>query len=266
MKRLLPLILIVLFFIPSLACSVVIPNSPNAVKGSGNIVTQTVDVKNFSSVSLENSADVYLEQGSTESVTVEADDNILPLLETKVRGKELLLSTKPNTSIDSSRKIIYRITAKDLSGISLNGSGNFNVSPIKADSMDISLDGSGNIKIDELATGKLSIQLNGSGNIGINKVSASSTDASVDGSGDIRLAGQSPTQKISFNGSGNYAAGDLKSESVEISIPGSADVTVWATEELKAEIDGSGTVRYYGKPSVDQSGDGSGKIVSLGEK
>jgi len=238
----------------------------NTVRGSGNIKTQTVDVSDFNSVSLENSGDVYIEQGSTESVTVEADDNILPLLETKVIGKELVLTTKPNTSIDPSRKIVYRITTKDLSGISLKGSGDFYVSPIESDSMDISVDGSGNIKIDDLATGKLSIRLNGSGNIGIDKVTATSTDASINGSGDIQLAGQSPTQEISFNGSGNYLAGDLESKSVDIHIPGSADVTVWATDELKAQINGSGTVRYYGKPTVDQSGNGSGKIVSLGEK
>ncbi len=265
MKKHLPLILIVLFFVPSLACRALSMNY-NAVRGSGNIQTQTVDVKNFNSITLENSADVYIEQGQTESVTVQADDNILPLLETKVRGKELVLSTKPNTSIDPSRKIVYRITAKDLSGLSLQGSGNFNVSPIKSDSMDISLDGSGNIKIGDLVTGKLSMRLNGSGNIGIDKVSASSTDASINGSGDIKLAGQSPTQQISFNGSGNYLAGDLNSKSAEIRIPGSADVTVWVTDTLSANINGSGTVRYYGKPTVNQTGNGSGKIVSLGDK
>ena len=127
------------------------------VKGSGNIETQTVDVSNFDQITLEISGDVYVEHGPTESVTVETDDNILPLLETKVRGKELVLTTKPNQGIDPSRKIVYRITAKDLRGISIRGSGNFNVSPLQSDSMDLSLDGSGNIEIDDLATGKLSL-------------------------------------------------------------------------------------------------------------
>ncbi len=266
MKRHLPLLLIALLFIPSLACSIVIPANPNAIKGSGNIVTQTLDVSNFNSVTLENSGDVYLEQGQTESVTVEADDNILPLLETKVVGKELVLSTKPNTSINPSQKIVYRITVKDLSRISLDGSGNFYVSPIQSDSMEISLQGSGNINVDDLSTGRLSMNLDGSGNISIDKLTATAEEASINGSGDVKLAGEAPTQKISFNGSGNYRAGDLKSQSVDINIPGSADVTVWVTDSLKARIDGSGTVRYYGKPSVDQTGNGSGKIVSLGDK
>jgi hypothetical protein len=265
MKRQFPLILIILFFVPSLACRAVSMNY-NAVRGSGNIETQTVDVSNFNRITLENSGDVYVEQGQTESVTVEADDNILPLLETKVRGKELFLTTQPNQNIDPSRKIVYRITVKDLSGISLDGSGNFFVGPIQSGSMDLSVNGSGDIKIDDLSTGKLSVDLNGSGNIGVDKLKATALDASVNGSGDIDLAGQAPTQKISFNGSGNYKAGNLNSKSAEIKIPGSADVTVWVTDTLNANIDGSGTVRYYGKPSVNQTGNGSGKIVSLGEK
>jgi hypothetical protein len=263
MKRSLPLLLLVLFFIPSLACSTIIPG---AVQGSGNIETQTFNVSNFDRVRLDGFGDVYIQQGDTESLSVQTDDNIMPYLEIKVSGNELQLSTKPNVNLDPSKSIIYNLTVKDLSNISLNGSGKFIVSPLQSDSMDLSINGSGSIKIDDLKTGKLSMNLNGSGNIAIDKLSATSTDTSINGSGDIKLAGQVPTQKISFNGSGNYQAGDLKSESADIDIPGSADVTVWVTDTLNAQIDGSGTVRYYGMPSVNQTGNGSGKIVSLGDK
>jgi len=263
MKYRLPLLLIVLFFLPSLACSTLIPQ---AVNGSGNIETQTFNVSNFDSVRLDGFGDVYIEQGDKESLSVQTDDNLFQYLDIKVSGNELRLSTKPNANLNPSKSITYKLTVKDLSGITLNGSGKFYVSPIESDSMDIAVNGSGDINIDELATGKLSMNLNGSGNIVIDKLSASSTDASINGSGDIKLAGEAPTQEISFNGSGNYLAGDLKSKSANINIPGSADITVWVTDALKAHIDGSGTVRYYGKPTVDQNGNGSGKLVSLGEK
>ena len=263
MKTRPPLLLLVLFFIPALACSTIIPGS---VKGSGNLETQTFNVSNFDRVRLDGFGDVYIEQGDRESLSVQTDDNLLPYLDIKVSGNELQLSVKPNSNLNPSQSITYNLTVKDLSRITLNGSGKFYLSPVQSDSMDIAVNGSGDINIDDLATGKLSMALNGSGNIAIDKLSASSTDASINGSGDIKLAGEAPTQEISFNGSGNYLAGDLKSESAEISIPGSADITVWVTDTLKAHIDGSGTVRYYGKPTVDQNGNGSGKLVSLGEK
>ena len=80
-------------------------------------MTQAVDVSNFDSVSLEGSGEVYIEQGQTESLTIEADDNILPLLETKVEEMNLSWTTKPNLNIDPSQAIVYRITVKDLAAI-----------------------------------------------------------------------------------------------------------------------------------------------------
>ncbi|MCK4901375.1 MAG: DUF2807 domain-containing protein, partial [Anaerolineales bacterium] len=44
------------------------------------------------------------------------------------------------------------------------------------------------------------------------------------------------------------------------------DITIWVTESLEARINGSGNVRYYGRPTVSSSGNGSGDITSLGEK
>jgi PBP1b-binding outer membrane lipoprotein LpoB len=263
MKHRFSLLLIVLFFLPSLACYTMTGQSVN---GSGSLQTQTFDVSNFDRVRLDGFGDVYVEQGDVESLTVQTDENILPYLDIKVSGNELQLSVKPNVNLNPSKSIKYNLTVKDLSRIALNGSGKFYVSPIQSDSMDLSVNGSGDIKVDDLSTGRLSMNLNGSGTISIDKLKATSTDASINGSGDIKLAGEAPTQEISFNGSGNYLAGDMKSESANIRIPGSADITVWVTDTLKANIDGSGTVRYYGKPTVDQTGNGSGKLVSLGEK
>jgi hypothetical protein len=263
MRYRLPLLLFVLFFLPSLACSTLIPQSVN---GSGNLETQTFNVSNFDRVRLDGFGDVYIEQGDKESLSVQTDDNLLPYLDIKVSGNELQLSVKPNANLNPSKSITYNLTVKDLSAITLNGSGKFFVSPLQSDLMDLAVNGSGDINIDDLKTSKLSMALNGSGNIAIDKLSASSADASINGSGNIKLAGEAPTQEISFNGSGNYMAGDLKSKSANINIPGSAEITVWVTDALKAHIDGSGTVRYYGKPTVDQNGNGSGKLVSLGEK
>lgn len=263
MKHYLPFLLIISLFLPSLACNAL---SMNHIQGSGKIVTQEVNVSNFDSVSLEGSGDVYIQQGQTESLTVEADDNIMPVLINKVVGNQLVLTTKPNQSLEPSQKVVYRITVKDLTGLSLKGSGNFFVSPVKSNSMDISLNGSGDINMDDLATSKLSVDLNGSGNVSIDKLATTSNDVTVNGSGDVKLAGQADSQNVTYSGSGKYLAGDLETNSADIRVPGSADLTVWVKEKLNVSINGSGTVSYYGTPTVSQTGQGSGKLNSLGAK
>jgi hypothetical protein len=263
MKRNLSLLLILLFFIPSLACGTFTTRS---IAGSGNIETQTFDVNDFDRVLLEGFGDVYIEQGQSEGLSVQADSNIIPLLTIEVRGRELRLGTKQGVGITPSKSITYNLAVKNLNGISLAGSGNFYVEPVKSSDITVSLPGSGNINLKGLNAGNLSVDLNGSGNITIETINAKTIDASLRGSGDIKLEGNVNSQTVTLSGSGNYLTGNLQTDIANVSIPGSANVTVWVNDELKVNINGSGDIQYYGKPTIDQNISGSGNINALGEK
>jgi predicted small secreted protein len=73
MKRLTVILLAISLAI--VACNI---SLPSGVQGSGNIVTQSIDVGGFDQVGLTTIGNVYIEQGDTESLTIETDDNILP--------------------------------------------------------------------------------------------------------------------------------------------------------------------------------------------
>lgn len=263
MKRHFYFFLITLLFVPSLACGWFRTSS---VVGSGEIVNQTIDVGNFDRVSLEGFGDVYIEQGQTESLSIQTDDNIFSFLDIKVRGRELILGLKNGVDVSPSESITYNLTVRDLNGIRLAGSGTFDVGPVESGDLTVSLSGSGDIHIKDLAADNLRIELNGSGNITVENANAKTVNTSLRGSGDIKLAGQSSMQELIMSGSGNYLAGDLETTSADISIPGSGDILVWVKDELNIKVNGSGNIRYYGKPNIDQSSSGSGEITSLGEK
>lgn len=263
MKLPLSLFLIVLLFLPSLACG---SFTTNPVIGSGEIVTQTIDVSGFHHIMLEGFGDVFIEQGQTESLSVETDENILPLLDIHVRGGELILGTKNGVDMNPSKSITYTLTVQDLDAIKLGGSGTFHVGSLKSGNFTISVSGSGDVDTSSLTADKLSIELNGSGNIRVENIDVTTVDTSLQGSGNVNLEGKADTQKVRVGGSGNYLAGDLQTNAADVSVPGSADVTVWAEDELKIKVSGSGNIRYYGKPVIDQSISGSGNITSLGEK
>ena len=79
MKRNIRLIFVLLLFLPSLACGTFTPKS--SIVGSGNIETQTIDVSGFDRVLLKGFGEVYIEQGPRESLSVQTDANIIPLLD-----------------------------------------------------------------------------------------------------------------------------------------------------------------------------------------
>ncbi len=71
------------------------------VVGSGTVVTASRSVSDFHGVSVSGVGQLVLENAGTESLTITADDNILPLLESEVRNGVLMLGPRPNTNLSS---------------------------------------------------------------------------------------------------------------------------------------------------------------------
>lgn len=257
------LFLVTLFFLPSLACGSLTTDS---VVGSGEVINQTIDISSFNRVTLEGFGAVFIEQGQTESLSVQTDENILPLLDIRVRGKELILGVKRGFDLTPSQGIIFNLTVRDLNQLTLAGSGTFDVGPVESKDLMVSLIGSGDINIKRVVAEALFIELNGSGNIALEDIDVKTVDTALQGSGDIRLEGKTNRQTVRVTGSGTILAGDLETTAADISIPGSGNLTVWITDQLAIQVNGSGDIRYYGQPTIDQSGSGSGDLISLGDK
>jgi hypothetical protein len=237
------------FLLVSVACSVSVnPQgfNSNQVRGSGVVKTETRDVSNFSKVDLNGSGDLTITVGDKEALTIEAEDNILPLLTSEVRGDTLVLSMKPGSSVNPTRPIRYNLTVKNLTSASLLGSGSISGSGLSADSFSASLIGSGNINLE--------------------KANFKTLNANIAGSGNMAIDGTADSQTVTIPGSGEYRAQDLKSQSAHVTIAGSGTTTVWASQSLDANILGSGTIKYYDSPTVSQKITGSGTVQSLGSK
>jgi hypothetical protein len=207
--------------VATLACST-ISIHVNTVTGSGNVVSETRSVRSFDSVALEGSGKVTISMGGNESVVVEADDNIVPLIETRVENGTLIISTKDNTNLTTHAGIRINITMKSLKGLYLRGSGEIDASGVAGDQVEIQLPGSG----------------------------------------DITVSGKANDLKISLPGSGNVTCDGLKVKSATINLNGSGNITAYASESLDATLRGSGTIRYSGNPpQVSKSITGSGTIT-----
>lgn len=217
------------------------------VTGSGNIVSESREVSGFDEVVLAGSGNLTITQGDGEALTVEADDNLMDLIETEVRNGVLYLGFKSGANIiNTSRAVQYQLTVDDLSELTISGSGNVSAESLVSDDFSLNVSGSGEAQIDRLTASEISIE--------------------ISGSGDVDIVGAVEEQSITVSGSGNYRAGDLVSENVTVRISGSGNATVWVAEMLDVVVSGSGNVEYYGTPRVNQQVSGSGNIRSLGNK
>jgi hypothetical protein len=258
------------------------------VTGSGRIASETRNVSGFTSVTLAGIGNVYLTQGTTESVRIEAEDNLIPYFDTSVQGSTLKIGIKDRymgISLLPTQPVKFYVTLPRIETVTLAGSGDILAGTIRTDTFGISLLGSGNISTDTLDATNVDIHLNGSGKVTLGTVTAREVTANIAGSGDIQLdtlaadkitsktagsgnitiGGKVTEQSAAILGSGDYRAGGLKSNTATVQVSGSGNSQVSADGTLNVTILGSGDVAYSGSPKVNASIAGSGKVNQAGQ-
>jgi hypothetical protein len=209
--------------------------------------TQDRHLTGFHAVSLSSSFDVYVTQGTTESVKVEAPSDVIDRIITEVDGDVLKIRNKNGTFNwnswfgSSHKKIVIYVSVKDIHAISVSGSGDVSFKEgLHSDKFDLHLSGSGDVQ------GKLDVK---------------TLSASISGSGDVKLSGIAETSTVGLSGSGDFMARDLVTVTSMVRTSGSGDASVNATQKLDARISGSGDIRYTGgAKQVSSSSNGSGDV------
>ena len=69
---------------------------------------------------------VQIAYGNSNSVTVEADENLLPYIETTVENGKLSIKSKKNVNLKSSSKMNVYVSMTKINSLQLSGSGNIN--------------------------------------------------------------------------------------------------------------------------------------------
>lgn len=212
------------------------------VKGNGNVVTVTRTTSDYDAIGVGGSFDVILVKGSEGKITIEGEENIIPYIETEVRGNTLKIKYQKNTNIKTTRKLTITVPYENIDAVSLGGSGN--------------ITSKGTLKVNDLKA-----SLGGSGNISLN-VDADEVTANIGGSGNIRLEGISKDFTCSIAGSGSIKAYDLETDELSATIAGSGSIRTTVKTKIKAKVVGSGSIYYKGNPKyIDTKSVGSGDVI-----
>jgi len=190
------------------------------LRGSGDLVTESRTVSGFDEIVVLGSGNVIVDVTGTETLEIEAEDNIMEFLTTEVVNGRLELGFESGQPLSPSRDITYTITAADLNAMTINGSGNIDATDIDTDTFEVT----------------------------------------ISGSGDVEPQGASNHLRVTISGSGRFDGTGLESATGEVGVSGSGNVVVNVTDELSVTISGSGDVQYMGDPALDSSVSGSGDI------
>jgi putative autotransporter adhesin-like protein len=188
------------------------------ILGSGKVQQQKREVGSFNSISTEGAFDFEIVCQKPQSVEIEGDDNVLPLVTTEVSNNVLHIKSLRGYSV--SRPITLRISLPDLTGLSASGAGNIEVSGIKNEKFGIDVNGAPTIRAAG-ETRNLNIDANGAGKIDTHKLRAARVVVEANGASRVEV----------------YAA-----EKLDVTVSGPSQVIYEGDAVVNKTVNGPGSV------------------------
>lgn len=213
----------------------------NSVKGNGVVKTETRTTSDYDKISVSGSFTVTLTSGKEGKISLTGEENILDYVITEVEGTNLKIKFKKHSNINYNKKIQVTIPIEQIKSIALSGSGSItSETEIKAAHLQTAQSGSGKISL---------------------HVNTQKIDAALSGSGQLVLSGSTTNFDIALSGSGRVDSNKMKSENVSAQVSGSGRVNLTTSQSITAVVSGSGQINYSGNPKiVEEKVSGSGGI------
>lgn len=207
-------------------------SSRETIEGNGKLVTRSVDVKSFNALKASGVYELKLSQGATESVKIEADENLQELFEVRNEGNKLVIQTKDlkNKNLKSKNKMRVHVTFKNLKEMELSTVGN-----VKSE--------------DRLAFDNLSLSNRSVGNVNL-ELTANKVNIENSSVGNVTLSGKAQDAVFRNSGVGSFKAGDFAVQTVNIDNSGIGSAEVNAAKELKVADNWLGKVKNKGAAPV----------------
>lgn len=215
MKRVMGIVLSLAMVGPAIA------EDKGQVVGNGQVAKETRDIAAFDTLRLEIAANVTITIGKPGPLTIEADENILPLIETTIKDGKLQITAK--RSFSSKKPVIITGSAANIAAVEVSGSGGVTVTGLDNETLAIALKGSADVTV-QGRTAKLNVDLKGSGDVSCYELAADDVNVNIKGSGDVEVS----------------AATTLNA-----TVMGSGDITYKGSPRVKTRVIGSGDIEQH---------------------
>lgn len=230
--------LLMTIFLSSCGFDIQIGDFGTGEKGNGNIVTDTRSItEDFTKVSASEGLMVYVTQADEFSIEVEADDNIIDLIDTEIRNGKLRINCSKN--IGRATKNIYVSLPKitELSGSS--GSHLETKNTIKTSELEVDASSGAVLEL-EIVSNEIDIDASSGAN--------------------LRISGTADEAIIDVSSGGNINAKNLITQNCNAGASSGGNVKVQVSRSLIADASSGGNISYSGEPTVETKKSVSGSV------
>jgi len=211
------------------------------IRGNQNVISEsrTIDSK-FNEIDIQQGIKLYLTQGNSNSLKVEADENIMELLVTEVKNNQLKIYFKKNVYKAKARNVY--LTTNSISSIDAS---------------------SGSSVISENTWQSTNLQIHASSGSSVKfHVNADEISCSSSSGSNIRLYGKTNNLSVKASSGSSIDADELNSVDTYAKASSGASINVNVSGKLTAKACSGGDVDYEGNPTTIDKDTSSGGSVN----
>lgn len=201
------------------------------VQGNGRVEEQKRQIESFESISVSGMFEVYVRQGNSNTLRLVADENLHELIETRVEGDRLYISTKE--TIGKAKELDVYLMVENLKAIDASGA--------------ISLKSEG-----EIESRDLRIESSGAAEIDL-EVDVDDLIVETSGAAEIEMAGKADRLRVETSGAAELSLFELEVNNCSVNTSGAAEVRVTVKDVLSVDASGAADIRYRGNPELKRT-------------
>jgi hypothetical protein len=214
----------------------------DGIDGTGNVTVEKREVNDvFTKVKVERGLEVVISQSELKKIEVEADQNLLEHISTKVENGVLIITS--DESIDSSESLIVRVQMPVIEGLTSTSGSKITVgTTLKGTS--IRLDSSSGSEIEAI--------------LEYDEVRSTSSSGSS-----ITLSGIALKLFTDASSGSDITAKSLEANTVKSEASSGSTSTVNALQELTVSASSGASIKSVSKPEIINKDESSGGSVSI---
>ena len=211
------------------------------VKGNGNVITKERTLNGtFNEIKISRGLDVYLTQSATESIEVQADENLHDIIITKIEGNVLKIYADENISYSSAQKVM--VNFENISRISAtSGSDVFSTNLITVKDLELKVTSGSDMELE---------------------INTKTVDCKSTSGADLKLSGSTNQLFAESTSGSDIDAGDLIANTCNAKATSGSEIIVNAKEKLYASTSSGADITYYGKPNKLEKSEGVSSKIS----
>ncbi len=203
---------------------------------------QTRQTSNFHGISVGSGIDLYLTQGNSEKVVIEADPDIIDDIITEVKDGVLHIYMKKKLNWSWNENRTAHVTFDNLTRLDVSSGAD--------------VESENSFKLDEL---KISVR--SGADLEIEDITAETIWLDTSSGSDAEITGRVINFEASSSSGSDLSCGDLVAEHCQVKTSSGADAVVHATKSIKANASSGGDIRYKGNPTHKEINESSGGDV-----